>query len=146
MRSTFLVVCALLILFVPHRLPALQTDSNARNTTPSIPLKAPSRWKTEIKDGITVLTPGDVGEGKVYVVMVTPLKDKAGSLEEVFKIGKKLIAEVGVFKSAAEAKQAETEGGWNYKFALGTVDKQGNSFLAQVMALKKATRARSFWC
>jgi hypothetical protein len=133
MKATFLAVCALLFLFTL----CLPGGARAFKETPSIPLKAPTGWKTEVQEGITVMTPGDVGKDKVYVVMITPLKDKAGSLTEVFKTGEKLIAEVGVFKAAGEAKQAETEGGWSYKFALGTVDKQGNAFLAQVMALKK---------
>ena len=141
MKVTFLAMGALLVLFTLC-LPAV---SRAGRETPSISLKAPTGWKTEIKDGITALTPSDVVEGKLYLVTVTPLKDKAvgaqqvvpSSLEEVFNIGKKLVAEIGVFKALAEPKQGESEGGWTYKFALGTVDKQGNSFLAQVMGLKK---------
>ena len=133
MKATFLAVCTLLIFFTL----CLPAGAWASKETPNIPLKAPTGWKTEVQDGITVMTPDDVGKDKVYVVMITPLKDKAGSMAEVFKTGEKLIAEVGVFKSVGEAKQAETEGGWSYKFALGTVDKQGNAFLAQIMALKK---------
>ena len=46
-----------------------------------LPLKAPAGWKAEQQDATIALTPGDVPEGKVYAVVVTPVLGKAGTLD-----------------------------------------------------------------
>ena len=102
-----------------------------------LPLKAPAGWKTDQQDGAIQLTPGDVPEGGAYAVVVTPVLGKAGTLEEVYEVAKQLVAEVGTYTAATPPQQAQSDGGWDYRFTIGSVEKGGGSFLAQVMALKK---------
>ena len=108
-------------------------------TDPSgdIPLQTPTGWKIEKQPGTTLLTPGNVPAGKIYAVTVTPVDGRAGSLDEIFDSGNKMIAAVGTFKALVEPVQAQSDGGWDYKFTLGSVEKRGGSFLAEVMAVKQ---------
>src|SRR5688572_9830589 len=82
------------------------------------PLKAPIGWKSETKDGATTFTPADVATGKLYVVVVTMLEGKAGSMDEILATGRALAGEIGTFKSAIEPRQDKSDGGWDYKFDL----------------------------
>jgi hypothetical protein len=109
----------------------------AIGTVADLPIKAPVGWKSEKQDGSTVLTPGDVPSGKIYVVMVTPITGKAGSLDEVYATGKKSVEEIGTFKPAHDPRQAASEGGWDYKFVLGTLEKGDRGLVAQVVGIKK---------
>jgi len=102
-----------------------------------IPFKTPTGWKSESKDGATTLTPGDVPTGKLYAVVITMLPSKAGSLDEILAAGKAQAAEIGTFKSAIEPKTAKSDGGWDYKFDLGEIKRNDNTFVAQIMAIKK---------
>jgi len=102
-----------------------------------IPLKAPPGWKAQTNQGATVMIPGDLGEGKVYTVFITPLQIKAGTLDEVYGIAKKTIGDVGTFAEATKPQQAQSDGGWDYKLSIGTLEKDGKALLAQVMAVKK---------
>ena len=101
------------------------------------PLKAPAGWKSEKQDRAIILTPGDVAEGKFYAVMVTMTDGKAGSLDETLEDGKKMVAEIGSFKAAIDPKQSKSDGGWDYKFVLGTVTAKDRELMVQVMAIKK---------
>jgi len=102
-----------------------------------IPLKPPAGWTTQTKDGATVITPGDVGDGKVYKVVLTPLQTKAGTIDEVYEVGKKMIGEVGTYTALTKVEKQQSDGGWDYAFTIGTVEKGGNGLLVQVMGLKK---------
>ena len=102
-----------------------------------IPLKVPTGWKSTLNQGATVMTPDDVPEGKVYTVVITPLQVKAGKLDDVYDVGVKMIAEVGTYKALTQLQTAKSEGEWDYKFSIGTVEKDKSGFLAQVMGVKK---------
>ncbi len=106
-------------------------------TTAEIPLKAPSGWTTAQNQGSTVITPGDLPQGKVYTVIVTPLPTKAGTLDEVYEVGKTMVADVGTYSPAMEPKEARSEGGWDYKLTIGTLVKDKSGLLAQVIGMKK---------
>ncbi|MCW3099031.1 MAG: hypothetical protein JWL77_4649 [Chthonomonadaceae bacterium] len=102
-----------------------------------IPMKPPSGWKAKTAQGATVMTPGDLAEGKVYTVLVTPLQTKAGSLDEVYEIGKKTIGEAGAYTPLSKPARAQSEGGWDYELTIGMLEKGDKALLAQVLALKK---------
>ncbi|MBC8066648.1 MAG: hypothetical protein H7Y17_17595 [Chlorobia bacterium] len=102
-----------------------------------LPLSVPKGWKTEKVQGSTTITPGDVPTGKIYVVMVTASEGKAGSLDEIFEGAKKTLAESGTFKELSEPKVSKSDGGWDYKFVLGTLESGDRGLLAQAMAVKK---------
>jgi len=102
-----------------------------------IPLKAPPGWKSQTNQGATVMIPGDLGEGQVYTVFITPFQTKAGTLDEVYGIAKKTIGDVGTFAEATKPQQAQSDGGWDYKVSIGTLEKDGKVLLAELIALKK---------
>jgi len=136
--NTLLVTLGLFSVFlsspVPHTAPiprVVVADIS------QIPLKAPTGWKSKTDQGATVMTPGDLEEGKVYTVLVTPLQTKAGTLDAVYGIAKKTIGEVGTFTEATDPQAAQSDGGWDYKVSIGAVEKDGKGLMAQVMALKK---------
>lgn len=112
--------------------------ASARVAVPrDIPLKAPPGWKSKTDDAATVMQPRDVGEGKAYTVLITPLQTKAGTLDEVYEIAKKTIGDVGTFTEATRPQQSQSDGGWDYKVSIGTLVEHENGLLAQVMAVKK---------
>src|SRR5258708_439398 len=88
-----------------------------------IPFKAPSGWKTKTQDGGTVITPADVPEGKVYTAVLTPLQTKAGTIDEVYEIGKKQLAEIGTYTAISKVEQRTSDGGWEYRFTIGKLEK-----------------------
>lgn len=102
-----------------------------------IPLKTPAGWTSSKNEGATVMTPGDVPEGKAYNVVITPVQGKAGTLDAIYGVAKKMVAEVGTYTASIEPKQAQSEGGWDFQFTIGVVAKGDGAFLAQVMAVKK---------
>ncbi len=102
-----------------------------------IPLKAPAGWKVEEQARATILTPGDVPEGKFYRVMVTLTKTTAGRLDGILEDGKKMVAEIGAFKAKADTERSTSEGGWDYKGALGTIETKDRSLLAYLVAIQK---------
>ncbi len=102
-----------------------------------LPITAPAGWKTEKQDKAIILTPGDVAAGKFYAVMITPTEGKAGSLDSLLDSAKAMAAETGTFKAAMEPKQSKSDGGWDYKFLLGTIEVGGRSLISQLMAVKK---------
>jgi len=119
---------------MPHAAP---TTRAVKADISQIPLKAPTGWKSKTDQGATVMTPGDLGEGKVYTVLVTPLQTKAGTLDEVYRIAVKTMGEVGTFTEATKPQAAQSDGGWDYTVSIGVVEKDGKGLMAQVMALKK---------
>jgi len=102
-----------------------------------IPLTAPKGWKSEKQAKATILTPGDVADGRFYAVMVTPTEGKAGSLDELLDDARKMAAEIGTFKAAMEPRQSKSDGGWDYKFVLGTLETKDRALVAQLMSVKK---------
>ena len=48
-----------------------------------------------------------------------------------------MVAEIGTFKAAMEPRQSASEGGWDYKFVLGTLETKDRALLANLMAIKK---------
>jgi hypothetical protein len=102
-----------------------------------IPLRTPPGWNSDKQADATILTPGDVAEGKLYKVMVTLMQDKAGSLDEILEDGKKMVAETGTFQAAVEPRQSTSDGGWGYKFVLGTLTTEDRALVVQLMAIKK---------
>src|SRR5688572_8557248 len=106
--------------------------------TQESPFKAPAGWKADKQDGATIFTPGDVPQGKLYVVMVTMMKEKARSLDDILTDGKKMAGEVGTFKAMTKPEPFVSSGDWDYSFVLGTIEKGDRNLVAQVMAIKKA--------
>jgi len=105
-----------------------------------IPLEAPAGWKLEEQDRATILTPGDVPEGKFYRVMVTLTEAKAGTLEEILEDGRKMVAEIGTFAAKAASARSTSEGGWDHQSVLGTVATKDHALLANLVAFKKGDR------
>lgn len=103
----------------------------------AIPLQAPTGWRSEQQDGATVLTPGDVAEGKLYTVMVALAEGRAGGLDELLEGARLMVAETGTFTAAIEPKQSRSDGGWDYKFVLGTIQQGDRALLANLMAISK---------
>ena len=130
--SGFLSSPAPLTLPLPKGAPFARISNSA-----DIPLKTPTGWKANTGQGATVMTPGDLAEGKVYTVLVTPLQIKAGSLDEVYAASKALMGEVGAFTPLTKPQQAQSDGGWDYKVTIGALEKSGKALLAQIVALKK---------
>ncbi|MBC8065609.1 MAG: hypothetical protein H7Y17_12315 [Chlorobia bacterium] len=137
MTNLVLALCALACLSHPSPGADLPHFRSIAAGIADFPLKAPSGWKSENADGATVITPGDVPTGKLYVVMATPTSGKAGSLDEILETGKKVIADIGVFKPATEPKPEKSDGGWEYQFVLGSLVKGDRNLVAEVLAIKK---------
>src|SRR5689334_17921334 len=74
-----------------------------------IPIKPPVGWKAKTDQGAQIMIPGDVPEGKVYTVVVTPLQTKVGTLDEVYEIGKKTIAEAGTYTPLTKPARAQSD-------------------------------------
>ena len=117
--------------------PAFHPSAAFRIAVADIPFKAPEGWKATKQDGSTTLTPGDVPTGKVYAVVVTPAPGKAPSLDTIYDTGLKMIGEIGTYKPLTAIQKSQSDGGWDFKFTIGTVEKDGSGFLTQVMAVKK---------
>lgn len=137
MITLIVAFCAGAGLLTPPKSPVLTASTIAALDSSEIPLKAPSGWKSETKEGATLMTPGDLGSDKVYTVVITPLQNKAGALSEVYDAGVKMMAEVGTYAPAMTPKALKSDGGWDYEFSIGTVEKSGKGLFAQVMGLKK---------
>ncbi len=137
MITLIVAFCAGAGLLTPPKSPLLTASTIAALHSSEIPLKAPSGWKSEAKEGATLMTPGDLASDKVYTVVVTPLQTKAGALSEVYDAGVKMMAEVGNYTPAMTPKTLKSDGGWDYEFSIGTVEKSGKGLFAQVMGLKK---------
>jgi len=137
MKALILAVCAVIGLASPHPTMFLPSALAADTIGEGLPMKAPAGWKSEKQDAATILTPGDVAEGKFYVVMVTLMQEKAGSLDEILQDGHKMVAEIGTFKALIEPRQSQSDGGWDYKFVLGTIETEDRALLADLMAIKK---------
>lgn len=118
----------------PHAVPAAY---RAPADIADIPIKPPKGWKAKTNQGALVMIPGDVAEGKVYTVVVTPLQIKAGTLDEVYAIGKKTIGDVGTYTPLTKPARAQSDGGWDYELTIGTLEQGEKGLLAQVMAVKK---------
>jgi hypothetical protein len=116
---------------------AVSSPNLARHSSADLPFVAPAGWKSEKQDKSIVLTPSDVATGKFYVVMITPVEGKAGSLDSILDSAKAMAAETGTFTAAIEPKQSKSDGGWDYKFIIGTIEVGGKNLLAQLMAVKK---------
>ncbi|MBI2299605.1 MAG: hypothetical protein HYU66_11805 [Armatimonadetes bacterium] len=136
MTAVMLAACALIGFVSPHSTTLLPLALTAATAGGDLPLEVPAGWKIELQDRATVLTPGDVAEGKLYAVMVTMVQGTAGTLDEILEDGGKMVAEIGTFKAAMEPKQSRSDGGWDYKFVLGTITAGGRSLLGQLMAIK----------
>ncbi len=126
-------ICAFIAFSSPNPARITSTD----NDFADLPITAPAGWKTEKQDKAIILTPGDVGAGKFYVVMITPTEGKAASLDSLLDSAKAMAAETGTFKAAIDPKQSKSDGGWDYKFLLGTIEVGGKSLISQLMAVKK---------
>ena len=105
-----------------------------------IPLRAPAGWKTVEQDRATILTPGDVPEGKFYRVMITLDEAKAGTLDEILAAGKKMVADIGTFERKAGPSRSSSEGGWDYQLVIGTITLKDRALLATLVAIRKGDR------
>jgi hypothetical protein len=102
-----------------------------------IPFRAPPGWKVDEQDRATVLTPGDVPEGRTYRVMVTLSEPRAGTLEELLEAGKKMVAEIGTFSAKVDPARSTSAGGWDYLAVVGTVTQAERSLVVSLVAIKK---------
>lgn len=102
-----------------------------------IPLRPPDRWTVEQQDDSTIFRPPDVAEGKLYAIMVTMTPGTAGTLDEILAEGRRMIAEVGTFKAAGEPRQSRSDGGWDYKFSLGSIATPERSLASVLVAFKQ---------
>lgn len=137
MTALVLTVCAAIGLASPRTPAPLHDARTIVSMRGEVPLKAPAGWKTERQDAATVLTPGDVAEGKFYAVMVTMKEGNAGSLDEILEDGKKMAAEIGTFSPLHEPKISRSYGGWDYSFVTGTIKTTDRELMAQLMSIKK---------
>ena len=136
MINFLIAVCTFSCRTAVTELTALPT-ALSRPAISNIPFKTPAGWKAETKDGSTTLTPGDMATGKIYAVVITPAPGKASSLDDMYQTGTKMMAEIGTYKPLTAVQQAKSDGDWDYKFTIGTVEKDGSGFLAQIMSVKK---------
>ena len=102
-----------------------------------IPLRAPAGWKVEEQDRATILTPGDVPEGRFYRVMVTLTKTTGGTLDGLLEDGRKMVAEIGAFQPKGDSARSTSDGGWDHKGVLGTVETRDRSLTAYLVAIQK---------
>lgn len=111
--------------------------SVSRAPVADLPLTVPLGWSSAKQDGSVLLTPKDLGAGKVFSVVATAMTTKAGSLDEIYAAGKAMMAEVGTYEALANPPVQKSDGGWDYKFTVGTLTSGGKSLLAQVTGVKK---------
>lgn len=134
-----LAMCAAVGFASPTSTAPVTTLIAAATRQAPMPLRVPAGWQSEPQDDLTILTPGDVPAGKLYAVTVKFTQEDAGSLDDILEASKAMIAEVGVFKAAMEPRQSRSDGGWDYKFVLGSAEKDGRAMLVNLMALKHST-------
>lgn len=108
-----------------------------------LPLTPPAGWKSERQDKAMVYTAPEAATGKFYVVMATAVEGKAGSIAELLDAGRKMVAEIGTFKSAADVKRAKSDGGWDNEFVLGSLESKDRAMLVLIMAVKKGDEGGS---
>lgn len=137
MKKLLLVLCALACCACASHAQGADQEAVPAAKVADLPFKVPTGWKIEKQDGATVLTPGDVAAGSLYAVTVTMAQGEARTLDETFDAGKKEVAAIGKFTVATEPQQANSEGGWDNKFVLGTLESQGRSLVVELMAIKK---------
>lgn len=122
--SLVLALCAFASLSNPGRLADL-------------PLTAPKGWKVEKQDKAIVYSPENMAEGKFFAAMATATEGRAGSIDVLLDAAKKMASDIGTLKIATEPKDGKSDGGWDYKFVLGSLEIKGRTLIVETMALKK---------
>jgi hypothetical protein len=102
-----------------------------------LPVQVPPGWASQQQDGALILTPGDVGDGKVYVVLVPDLQRESGSLATLVETAKAMLAEIGTFKPLSAPTRGRNAHGWEYDLVIGSLEKDGKALLAQATGMKK---------
>jgi len=137
MEALILAVCAAIGVDLPPAVaPRLLVPIRASMRI-EIPLRAPAGWKVEEQDRATILTPGDVPDGRFYRVMVTLTTSTAGRLDGILEDGKKMVAEIGAFQAKGSSVRSTSEGGWDHVGVLGTIQTADRSLLAYLVAIQK---------
>lgn len=101
------------------------------------PLRLPAGWEGSKQEGAFVASPKDLGEGKVYTMIVPELQAKLGSIDALLDGAKATLGEVGAFKALREPSRAKNDAGWDYALLVGTIEKDGKGLVAQAAVLRK---------
>jgi len=97
----------------------------------------PAGWEGKKQEGAFLMSPKDLGEGKLYTVFIPDLTRKIGTLKGILEVGKATLGEAGTFKPAREPAASRNEAGWDYEVLIGTLEKGDKGMLAQAIALRK---------
>ena len=124
----------MIVLLLSALLPVVQAGPPRKG---DLPLQVPPGWDSRTQEGARVLVPKDLPEGKIYTVVVPDLTRKLGSLKELLEAAKASLGEAGTFKPARDPAGAKNDAGWEFEVVIGALEKDGNSILAQAVALRK---------
>jgi hypothetical protein len=102
-----------------------------------LPLQVPEGWESRRQDGVRMVLPKQVEEGKIYTVLVPGMTRKLGTLRLVLDAARETLGEVGKFSPATDPVRGKTDGLWEYEFVIGTLEKDGRTFMAQATGLRK---------
>ncbi len=102
-----------------------------------LPLQIPDGWESRTQDGVLLITPKELAEGKVCTVLVPPMTAKVGSLEGLLAAAKTTLGEIAKFTPLKDAVKGKSEGGWEYLFSIGTLEGDGRKMLGQAWGLRQ---------
>ncbi|MBN1203838.1 MAG: hypothetical protein JXB05_02800 [Myxococcaceae bacterium] len=113
------------------------TLTHAASPSADLPVQAPPGWISQKQDGALLLTPGDIGDGRFYAVMVPELQRKVGSLAALVETAQAMLAETGTFTPISGPTRGRNAHGWEYDLVIGSLEKDGKALLAKATGLKK---------
>jgi hypothetical protein len=102
-----------------------------------LPLQLPDGWESKREEGVLMITPKQVDEGRIYTVLVPPLTKKLGKLRLLLDAGKESLAEVGKFTPATDPVAGKSGGQWDFEFVIGTLAVGEKQLMAQATGLIK---------
>lgn len=103
-----------------------------------LPLQVPDGWESATQDGVLIFSPKGTPEGKLFKVLIPPLTRKVGSLDGLLDAGKTTLGEIATFTPLRDAIKGKTDGEWEYQFAIGTLEKEGQKLVGQAWGFRKA--------
>ncbi len=102
-----------------------------------LPVQVPDGWESRKQDGVLLVSPKELAEGKVCTVLVPPMTAEVGSLEGLLAAAKTTLGEIAKFTPLKDAVKGKSEGDWEYLFSIGTLEGDGRKMLGQAWGLRK---------
>jgi hypothetical protein len=102
-----------------------------------LPIQVPAGWQGKRQESAYVVVPKDLAAGKLFTVVSADLVARVGTLKGLLDAGKASLAEAGTFKPARDPAAGKSDGGWDYEIVIGTLEKDGASLVAEVLAFRK---------